>query len=131
MNRQLLFLGVFLSGVAMLSTLAILFLTDETTNNLNSYSNFQIALQVNLFHAIVLFVLAQAKRKYNDKNFVTVGYLFVISTLLLALPAYIGVFNSFGEVLFDLVGLFGGIGLIISWVVLTKSFYNIYYPKRA
>lgn len=130
MNRQLLFLGIFLSSVAMLCTLAILFLTDETTKNLNSYSNFQIALQVNLFHAIVLFVLAQTKRKYNDKNFIIVGYLFVLSTLLLAIPAYIGVFNPFGETLFELVGLFGGIGLIISWIVLTKSFYDIYFAKR-
>lgn len=129
MNRKLLFLGVILSGVAMVSTAAILLLTDASADNVSAYSNFQIALQINLFHAIVLFFLAQAKRKYNDQNLVIAGYIFVVGTLLLALPAYVGLLIH-NEIMFELTSVFGLMGLIIGWILLTKSFYDIYFAKR-
>lgn len=130
MNRRLLFLGTSLSFIAMLFALAVLFLTDKTSENIVSYSNFQVAFQINLFHAGLLFILAIVKRKYNDKNIVIVGNIFAFSTLLLAIPAYIGMFLPIGETLFYLVGIFGGIGLIIGWIVFSKSFYDIYSVKR-
>lgn len=129
MNRKLLFLGINLSSIALVATSAILFLTDATSDNVSIYSNFQIALQINLFHAIVLFILALAKRKYNDKNLVNTGYIFTLSTLILALPAYIGVLTG-NEIMFELASISGLIGLICGWILLTKSFYDIYFAKR-
>lgn len=129
MNRQLLFLGIFLSIVAMVSTATILLLTDASVDNINIYANFQIGLQINLFHAIILFILALVKRKYNDQNLINASYIFVISTLLLVVPAYFGVLTE-NEVIFELVSIFGLIGLVIGWILLTKTFYDIYYAKR-
>lgn len=129
MNRKLLLLGIFLSLLAMASTAMVLLMTNASADNVNIYSNFQIALQINLFHAIILFFLAQIKRRYNDRNMVNAGYIFVVGTLLLVLPAYIGALTK-NEMMFELVSIFGLIGLIIGWIVLTKSFYDIYFSKR-
>lgn len=130
MSRKLLFPGVFLGFIAVLACLLILFLTDETEQNLNSYSNFQIALQINLFHGLLLMILSAIKRRYTDQSLITAGWLLAFSTLLLAIPAYLGVFAEIGEMLFDTLGIFGGLGLVIGWLILIKSFYDSYIAKE-
>jgi len=128
-NRKLLFLGIFLGLVAVASTTAILLLTNASANNIGAYSNIQIALQISFFHAAILMFLAQVKRKYTDQDLVNIGYIFTISTLVLILPACIAVFIG-DSVVFEFACIAGMIGLVSGWIALTKSFYDVHFPKR-
>jgi len=129
MNQKLLFLGIFLSLFAISFLSLVTVFVSETENNTTLFSNFQLALQVNFFHAIVLFVLASLKRKYTDKGLLSAGYLLLAGTVVFSLPAYVGLLIN-NEVLFTLLNIFGLIGIFIGWIVITKTFYEIYYPKR-
>ena len=129
MNRKLLFLGISLSLIAVVATAVTLLSTNVSANNVGAYSNLQIALQISFFHAVVLLFLAQVKRKYTDRDLVSVGYIFMISTLVLLLPACIGVFIG-DSVAFEFASITGIIGLVSGWIALTKSFYDVHFPKR-
>ena len=129
MNRKLLFSGFFLSLVAISSIALTSVFATRTENNLILFSNFGTALQVNFFHAIFLIVLAQIKRKYTDKNLLNGGNLLLISTLVFSLPAYMSMLIK-DSIVFELVKVFGIIGLFVGWIVITKAFYDIYYPSR-
>lgn len=124
MNRKLLFSGIFLSLVAVSSIALTTVFDTRTESNLLPASNFNLALSVNFFHAISLIVLAQTKRKYTDKNLLNGGNVLLISTLVFSLPAYMSVFTT-DIIVFDLVKVFGVIGLLIGWIVLAKTFYDI------
>ena len=129
MNRKLLFSGIFLSIVAVSSIALISVFATKTDGNLILFSNFDLALQVNFFHAIFLIVLAQLKRKYTDKNLLNGGNVLLVSTLIFSLPAYISIFTK-EAIVFELVKVFGIIGLFVGWIVITKAFYDVYYPPR-
>lgn len=129
MNRKLLFSGIFLSIVAVSSIALTSVFATKTDSNLILFSNFDLALQVNFFHAIFLIVLAQLKRKYTDKNLLNGGNVLLVSTLIFSLPAYISIFTK-EAIVFELVKVFGIIGLFVGWIVITKAFYDIYYPPR-
>lgn len=129
MNRKLLFSGIFLSIVAVSSIALTSVFATKTDGNLILFSNFDLALQVNFFHAIFLIVLAQLKRKYTDKNLLNGGNVLLVSTLIFSLPAYISIFTK-EAIVFELVKVFGIIGLFVGWIVITKAFYDIYYPPR-
>jgi uncharacterized membrane protein YgdD (TMEM256/DUF423 family) len=129
MNRKLLFLGVFLSVIAVLASTIILFLkgaSDDATENLV----FTIAVQLNLFHAVILFILARMKRKYTDQNLITAGWIFTFSVLIFSGTAYFSMLSDSGILLFNTVGAVGVIGLFIGWIVLCKEFYGIFMPKK-
>lgn len=129
MNRKLLFSGIFLSIVAVSSIALTSVFATKTDGNLILFSNFDLALQVNFFHAIFLIVLAQLKRKYTDKNLLNGGNVLLVSTLIFSLPAYISIFTK-EAIVFELVKVFGIIGLFVGWIVITKAFYDVYYPPR-
>jgi uncharacterized membrane protein YgdD (TMEM256/DUF423 family) len=129
MNRKLLFLGVFLSVIAVLASTIILFLkgaSDDATENLA----FSIAVQLNLFHAVILFILAWMKRKYTDQNLITAGWIFTFSILIFSGTAYFSMLSDMGIMLFNTVGVVGVIGLFIGWILLSKEFYNTFVPKK-
>lgn len=129
MNRKLLFLGVFLSLIAVLASTTILFLkgaSDDAAVNLA----FSIAVQLNLFHALVLFVLAWMKRKYTDQNLINAGWIFTFSILIFSGTAYFAMLSTMGTYLFNTVGIVGAFGLVIGWIVLSREFYNIFIPKK-
>lgn len=129
MNRKLFFYGIFLSLVAVSSIALTSVFAIRTEENLILFSDFDLALQVNFFHAIFLIVLAQIKRKYTDKNLLNGGYVLLASTLIFSLPAYVGIFIK-QEMIFELAKVVGVIGLLVGWISITKTFYDIYYPKR-
>lgn len=129
MNRKLLFLGVFLSVIAVFASTIILFLkgaSDDATENLA----FLIAVQLNLFHAVILFVLAWMKRKYTDQNLIAAGWIFTLSILIFSGTAYFSMFSDFGVYLFNTIGITGAIGLFVGWILLSKEFYNTFMPKK-
>jgi uncharacterized membrane protein YgdD (TMEM256/DUF423 family) len=129
MNRKLLLLGVILSVVTVVASTAILFLkgaSSDATENLA----FTIAVQINFFHALILFVLASMKRKYNDENLISIGWIFTLSTLVFSGTAYFSMLSDFGIYLFNTIGIVGAVGLFIGWIALSRAFYSIFVPKK-
>jgi uncharacterized membrane protein YgdD (TMEM256/DUF423 family) len=129
MNRKLLFLGVFLSIIGVFASGMILLLkgaSSDATQNLA----FVIAVQLNFFHATILFVLAWMKRKYADQNLVSVGWVFTLSILVFSGTSYLSMLFESGTFLFNTVGVAGIIGLISGWIFLSKEFYNTFVPKH-
>jgi uncharacterized membrane protein YgdD (TMEM256/DUF423 family) len=127
-NRNLLHLSAFLSIIAVFSSL-ILFLKgglDNFTQNLI----FIIAVQLNLFYAVVLFVLALVKREYKDQRLITAGWIFTLSILVFSGTAYFSMLSKMGIILFNTIGITGIIGLIVGWIVLTTEFYHVRRRRR-
>jgi uncharacterized membrane protein YgdD (TMEM256/DUF423 family) len=129
MNRRLLFLGVFLSVIAVVASTSILFLKGAS-NDPESNLVFTIAVQLNLFHAVLLFVLAWVKRKYDDKNLIITGWIFTFSILIFSGTAYFSMLSETGVILFNTIGVIGVIGLLVGWIALSKEFYDIFVPRR-
>ena len=130
MNRQLLFLGTFLGAFAVLVCIAATFLTEKLyTENTEKFIYF-VGLQLNVFHALLLLILAWIKRKYTDQNLITVGWIFTGSTLIFSGTAYLSMFTEFGVLLFNTIGVIGGIGLIIGWMFLFREFYSNFIISR-
>lgn len=130
MNRQLLFLGTFLGAFAVLVCIAVTFLTEKLyTENTEKFIYF-VGLQLNVFHALLLLILAWIKRKYTDQNLITVGGIFTGSTLIFSGTAYLSMFTDFGVLLFNTIGVIGGIGLIIGWMFLFREFYSNFIVSR-
>lgn len=128
MNRKLLFLGVSLSIIAVVFSIAIQFIIGASSDVSKNFA-FHNALQIHFFHTLVIFFLATVKRKYTDQNLIIAGWLFGFSILLFSVPAYIGMFSKTGIVLFNTVGLVGSLGFIIGWILLLKTFYDMFLSK--
>lgn len=128
MNRKLLFLGIILGIIAIVSSIVILFVAGESKDTSTTFA-FQAALQIHLFHAVILMVLAAAKRKYTDQNLVITGWIFTFSVLLFSIPAYLAMFNEIGVLLFNTVGIIGGLGFVIGWILLAQTFYSSLIAK--
>lgn len=130
MNRQLLFLGTFLGAFAVLICIVVTFLTEKLyTENTEKYV-YLIGLQLNVFHSLLILILSWIKRKYTDQNLITVGWIFTGSVLLFSGSAYLAMFSELGILLFNTMGVIGGIGLVIGWAFLFREFYSNFILKR-
>jgi len=133
MNRQLLFLGTFLGAFAVLICIATTFLTDKLYSENHEKYIYFIGLQLNVFHSLLLLILAWIKRKYTDQNLISIGWIFTGSILLFSGTTYLSMFNQAGVFLFETIGVIGGLGLVIGWVFLFREFYSnfVLSKKRA
>ncbi len=129
MNRKLLALGFLLGCFAVLSSISILFLKGAS-GDLDENLGFSIALTLNCFHALLLLVLSSIKRKYTDQQLISIGWVFTLSTIVFSGTAYLGMMSEFGIMLFNTVGIIGGLGIIISWIALGKILYDIYAVRK-
>lgn len=129
MNRRLLFLGTFLGAFAVIVCLTVTFLTEKLyTENAEKYIYF-VGQQMNIFHVLIILILAWMKRKYSDQNLITVGGVFAGSILLFSGTAYLSIFSESGILLFNTVGVVGAFGFVIGWFLLTREFYLTYTSK--
>jgi uncharacterized membrane protein YgdD (TMEM256/DUF423 family) len=129
MNRKLLLLGTFLGAFAVIVCVAVTFLTEKLyTENTEKYAYF-VGLQLNVFHALLMLILAWMKRKYSDQNLITVGLIFTGSILLFSGMTYLAMFSESGILLFNTVGVVGALGLIIGWILMIKEFYVTFNYK--
>lgn len=130
MNRQLLFLATALGAFAVFVCVVIIFFAEKLYTGNNEKYILLIGLQLNFFHSLLIMILAWIKRKYKDQNLITVGWIFTGSVLLFSGTSYLSMFNEYGVFLFNTVGIIGGLGFIIGWILLIKQFYSNFIVKR-
>jgi hypothetical protein len=127
MNRKLLFLGTTLGLLATLAGIGLVFMINH--EDINRILVAIIGLNINLFHALLLLILAWIKRKYQDQNLVAAGGALFAGVLVFSLPAYLWGISEGGAMIFNTVGMAGVPILLIGWGLMIKEFVTGFMKK--